>query len=411
VIRARALIVALAGACLAACGDPDQPPGCGPVESCVPQAANLRVDSVRIETAGAPHPGTGRGIARGDSVSVHFSITNAGRAPSGPRNVNAGGALIEGLTTEIPALAPGQTHRQSLRLALSAHWVRAGTSDATAVTIELDPQADDAGTVNKSMVSDSVHLELPMLAIEVAPASVPRVRANEPFPMQITVRNTSVTTPARDIQLRHCLWDYDVSCWPRYWAAFGTVELDDLAPGATRELTYMLSIPPEATYFDITVTYYLSVCITPDDHDGPYTEPRIQLYEWHCGNAFFIEVWPDFEACPPAMLGNGPVTLAAANCGFYPPSDPPQNAPHRIFVWALDAAAGVTYQVQGLPGPVNDRGDPVADLDPAANRLRFARSGRYYFVVHAQAGPRTGSADALNPGPSAGSRERQARAR
>jgi len=386
----RLLCLAVAAAACAACSD--SPEECGPTASCA--VGGLYVDSVWIGTPGAAHPVTGRAVVWGDSAIVHFAVGNAGPTASSPREVGLL-ALRRSWTDTVPALQPGQVYHDSLRLELPRFL---GVTDLTAAEAWLAPDPADPFADDDRAASDSVHLARPVIDVDVGVIPVPRVRANEPFRISVTLRNTSAIAAARDIQLRHCLIDFDVGCERDYWTLFGTVPLTDLEPGASRSFEYTVAVPPEATYFDATHTYYLNICVTPDDADEPYGFFTFYSGEWSCHGAFFLEVWPDFEACPPAVLGSQPVTIPAPNCGFYPPADPPVLFPHALFVWALDAEAGVTYAVSGLPGPVNDRGEPVTDLDPAADRLRLARSGRYYFVVHSRTGPRTGAAIQLTEG-------------
>lgn len=369
---------------------------CGPTADCVIPGADLEVTAVTVGSPGRTHPVTGLRVV--DSLRVTYTVRNAGTASSEKTL-----ALVAALQTSealdtIAPLAPGASVTRSTLLPLERlYFDGAWATDKFAAMVGLQPL--DINTANNQRTSDTAHLALPILKVTMQHVAEPRVRVNDPLRMTATVTNLSAVATARDIQLRHCMWDFDVGCWAANWTAFGNTPLPDVGPGETKTISYTTAIPQtgvENGYF----YHSMAVCITSRADTQPYRSfDSLHDGTWICGSAGLIEVLPDYEACNPPLLGAQPATLTVPNCGIYPMPTDPGNwtailAQKRFYVFALDAVGGQTYQVTGLPerSEFQANGRRAEDLEPAAGLVRFERTGRYYFIVYAPAGVFTATA-------------------
>jgi hypothetical protein len=372
---------------------------CGPTADCVAQAADLEVTAVTVGSPARTHPVTGLRVV--DSLRITYTVRNAGALVSDTTRlvVSAGNGWQYERADTVPPLAPGQSVTRSTLVPADRVFFHADYfSDKFAATIRLETSYTDAAA-NNTRTSDSAHLALPILRVTVQRVAEPRVRVNDPIRMTVTVANLSAVAAARDIHLRHCLWDYDVGCWAPHWTAFGNTPLPDMGPGETKTISYTTAIPPTAVEHGF-LHYGMAVCVTPRSQDQPYRAfDSFSNDSWMCGYRGQIEVLPDYEACSPPLLGTQPVTLAAPNCGIYPMPTELGNwtfyLERKVFyVFALDAIGGQTYSVTGLAGfdGYLATGRLATDLDPAADRVRYELTGRYYLIIQAPTGVRTASA-------------------
>jgi hypothetical protein len=381
---------------LLAVGCSDDGAECGPTASCVPpveQVQDLEVTAVTVGTPGRTHPQTGLRVV--DSVVISYTIANRGNAPSLPEQV-VGSATIGGryqyAIDSIGALAPGQTVSGTISVSSGTKVFNAWPeADRFLAVVSIQTSVDDA-TENNIARSDTAHLALPILEVVSQEIAEPRFRVNDPIRMSVTVTNHSKLVAARDFEIRHCLWDFDVGCWPRYWTSFGNIAIPDLLPGETRTLEYITAVTPTA--FEEGYIYYsVTACATPKSSVGPYA-----MYDngVACGSAGYVELWPDYEACSPPLLTATPVTLTEPNCGHYPIPSEPEPRPgywneqygwKKYYVFAFDAVAGRTYRVSGLAGGYVKlpTGWWARDLDPLASRVKFETTGRYYITFYGTA--------------------------
>ena len=389
--------VALLALITAACGDDGG--GCTPAAPCTTRPADLAVSSVTIVSPGTTHPVTGLPIV--DSLRVRYVVRNLGDSIAPPAQVRVRTIFIDAIVDSVPALQPRDSMVRIVVLPHTALFYGVYEDhDRDIVHVELDAPATDPQHNNFGQ-SAPVHLALPVLDVTMQPLNEPRVRVNDPLRLSITITNRSPTTAARNIQLRHCLWEYDVACWADNWTAFGNIPLPDLAPGETRTINYTTSIPPTAMEEGFR-SYALAGCVTSRADTAAYRD-----YEstsdgtWVCGSGGLIEVWPDYEACAPPVLSAQPVTLSAPNCGKYPLPNEPGNwdflTRKQYFVFALDAEAGRTYQLAGLQdfGVYDNMGNGAHDLDAAPDRVAFAQPGRYYIIIRRHTGVYTVAAAPL----------------
>ena len=294
-----------------------------------------------------------------------------------------------GLLDTLPPLAAGQSvTRSTIVPSKRLYFDDYHPSDKVAATVSLETSDADA-TWNNQRTSDTAHLALPILKVTAQRLAEPRVRVNDPIRMSVTITNLSALVPARDIQLRHCMWDYDVGCFSGNWTAFGNTPLPDIAAGETKTINYTTAISETAVEENYP-GYSMTVCVTAGAENQAYRPfDSVANGTWICDSAGRIEVMPDYEACAPPVLGAQPVTLTTHNCGLYPMPTEPGNwafavARKRFYVFALDAVGGVTYELTGLEGGRArlNTGYTAADLAPAADRVRFERTDRYYIVVY-----------------------------
>jgi hypothetical protein len=372
---------------------------CGPTAECIAPAAELEVSAVTVGSAARTHPVTGLRVV--DSLRISYTVRNVGAISSDttPVRVTVPISWPYDRFDTLPPIAAGQSVTRTMLFPSERVYFDGDyPSDKFAATVALETTYPDA-TSNNSRTSDTAHLALPILKVTVQRLAEPRVRVNDPIRMSATITNLSAIAPARDIQLRHCLWDYDVGCWAGYWTAFGTTSLPDIGPGETRTISYTTAIP-ETGAENGNLYYSMSVCVTARADNQPYRSfNSVGNGTWICGSAGQVEVMPDYEACRPPMLGVQPVTLTAPNCGIYPMPTEPGNwtfslAQKLFYVFTLDAIGGQTYSVTGLEGgrAYLSTGRTAADLDPAAERVRFESTGRYYFIIYAPTGVRTATA-------------------
>jgi hypothetical protein len=371
---------------------------CGPTADCVAPAADLEVTAVTVGSPARTHPVTGLRVV--DSLSVTYTVRNAGPIASDTTvvRISMSGVSLERSDTLLP-VAAGQSVTQTATFATDRLYFEGNyQSDKFVASVALETADTDASADNRR-TSDSAHLALPILKVTVQRLIEPRVRVNDPIRMSVTIANLSAIAPARDMHVRHCLWDYDVACWAGNWTAFGSTPVPDVGPGETKTITYTTAIP-ETGAENGYLFYSMSVCVTARADNQPYRAfNSISNGTWICDSAGQIEVLPDYEACGPPILGVQPVTLAGPNCGIYPMPTEPGNwafdlAQKRFYVFALDAIGGRTYQVTGLDGgrAYLHTGRPADDLDPATGRVRYDRTGRYYFIIYASTGVRTATA-------------------
>ena len=379
---------------------------CTPLDPCRGTSpADLAITSVTIASSGPAHPVTGLPIV--DSLRVRYVVRNLGDSIAPPVQARLSINFYDHVTDQVPAVPPRDSVIRNVTVPHSAlFYSRAANPprdpdhDRDHVRVALEAAADDPQH-NNFAESSPVHLALPVLEVTMEPLNEPRVRVNDPLRLTITVTNRSPTVAARNIQLRHCLWMYDVACWSDNWTAFGNIPLPDIGPGETRTLSYTTAIPPTAMEEGFRI-YSLTSCVTARADTASYRHYQsTHNGTWVCAGAGLIEVWPDYEACAPPVLTAQPVTLTAPNCGRYPPPNEPGNFDFllrkQFFVFALDAEAGRTYELTGLPefGVVDNTGRTAPDLDAAPARVRFAQPGRYYIIIRRHTGSFTVSAEAL----------------
>ena len=372
---------------------------CGPTADCITPSADLEVTAVTVGSPARTHPVTGLRVV--DSLRVTYTVRNAGTASSDTtRALVSALPSHERLDTLLP-LAPGESVTRNTLLPLNRIYFYGGwESDKFAAMVGLEPR--DANAANDHRTSDTAHLALPILKVTAQLIAEPRVRVNDPIRMSVTIANLSAVAPARDIQLRHCLSDFDVSCWAGYWTAFGDTPLPDIGAGETRTVSYTTAISQTGAE-DGYLYYGMAVCVTPRADNQPYRlSSSFANGSWICASAGQVEVMPDYEACNPPVLGVQPVTLTAPNCGIYPMPTEPGNwtfglAQKMFYVFALDAVGGRTYRVTGLPDRRENlpTGWRAVDLDPAPGLVRYEHTGRYYFIVYASTGVLTATATAL----------------
>lgn len=392
--RRQPFLLALALTGIAACGEDGGK--CGPTGVCAEPAAELRITRVLVGPEVAIHPETRFSVV--DSLNVTYVVHNTGNAASLPVP-----AVIEAFHRSaedtVPALQPGDSTVRFVRLsAVQVFLSGDAAADRFVAGVRLTQSLNDSAAVQAA--SDTVHIARPILQVSAQPLREPRLRVNDPVQMEVTLTNLSAHQAARDIQLRHCLWDIDVACYLGTFTAFGTIAVDDLAPGESRTIRYTTAITPTATYQDEAYTYRTTVCLAPNADDGPY-RPDYRFLEdpWVCGSAGRVTVWPDYEACEPAVLRAEPVLLAEPNCGLYPTVP---NAPfwvenlmrlERFFLFALDAEAGRTYSITGISGTLmNANGQRATNLAQAPGTVSVEHSGRYYIIVRSLNTPQTGAA-------------------
>lgn len=366
---------------------------CGPSGVC--DLLDLEVTAVTIGPVTGTHPITNLSVV--DSINVTYTVRNAGRLATEPTGVSV--RAFSDAADTVPALARGQSVTRVVALRNLAAFLEGGPdADRFAATVTLAPADDDAD--NNELASDTAHLARPILTVAPQRITEPRFRVNDPVRMSITVTNSSALVAARDIQLRHCLWDFDIACWAGNWTAFGTVPVADLAPGESRTIKYTTAVTPTAAWQDLYGGYGFGVCVTPRSDNGAY---RLfsTLFDgtWICGSAGLIELWPDYESCAPPLLGETPVVLTAPNCGIYPTPAQPGNwefflTSNLFYVFALDAVAGQSYSITGVADHsiTNATGRPTTDTDPVTQQVRFERTGRYYFLIRAPSGDHSASA-------------------
>ena len=378
------LVMFLAGA-LPACTEEKPSEECGPTASCVPAEADLVITSVSVGPSSRTHPVTGRRVV--DSLNVTYQVKNAGGTTSqAARSTVSAFGYQRYAGDSLPALQPGQSVTRVVRLPDLPLLDGDAYADLFTASVTID--AEDDPRNGNALNSDSVHLARAILEITVNPLPEPRFRMNDPIRLRATVVNKSTLYAARDIQLRHCLWDYDVACWAGNWTAFGNIPIADLAPGQSLTIDYTTSVSLTAAEQDVLGRYSMAVCVASRSETSPY-----RPYPWSgpCDSAGEFELWPDYEACAPPVLSPQPTTLPQPNCGNYPiPEAGAQGSIQwenlyrlrRFYLFALDAVAGRTYRVTGVGSAAyTSQGISARNRATAAEEFRFDVSGRYYFLV------------------------------
>src|SRR5688500_4830163 len=256
-IRARAAFLVLAA--VTACSEESSE--CGPTASCVPPVADVQVSDVVIASGSRTHPATGLPVV--DSIRVSYKVTNAGGSASAAMGALMG---IPGLTGDavldsVPALQPGESMTRTVAWLAPVHFFNSH-ENADLIRAEVALTAPDTDPPhNNRAASDSVHLARPILSLVVHPLSEERVRVTDPMRMTVTIANTSLIAAARDVQLRHCVWEFDVSCWEGSWTVFGNVPVPDLAPGESRTIDYIAAVTPTGSE-EGYMHYSLMVCVS-----------------------------------------------------------------------------------------------------------------------------------------------------
>jgi hypothetical protein len=333
---------------------------------------------------------SGLPLVQPSAARVAYTITNVGDTTSAPAPVFvsylAGGATRD----TVPPIAPGVSVRREVALDYSSvSPFRFAGGDRDRVFLAVEAPRDSVNSMSFAS-TEYFRVAIPLLGLEATADSL-RVRAGLPLAGEFRLVNHSQYAASPPVRIMGCLFDRFRGCTPEHWTAFGGWDVPSIPPQGSATFATSITVPVTATWQDEDLTYSMGVCSVPSG----YTDPYLDLGTSDCGSgALSLLVRPDYEACtPPLLLPGVPYTFTGYNCGLrpattlsYPGLAADATQQGRFHLVALDVAAGATYGFTRSGGTQPLRfydadGFTQDDVDPAADRIRFAQGGRIYLVL------------------------------
>ena len=387
-------------AALTACADPvgvcDRPHAC--------EVAGPDLELVRIEVANplGTNPITNLPEAPRE-LELRYVVRNRGSVQSDSATVRTTAEwwyfdLSQDDSARVPRLAPGDSAAGLLRFRIGRSFTLWSARRDVGLVLEHTAAAGDAVAANDTSHT-SFELSIPALELIVRPIGVPRIRANELFPLWYTLHNASRYESAAGIDLYLCLFDGgDIPCVPAFAKTiadrFGPLVMP---PGGSFQEERTASIQPTAAWQDEAWDYGLALCAVESTWPDAYAPDRHLECAFAAGA---LRVRPDYQSCNPPLLQPGSVlTHTAYNCGFVPPTLQdrdgelgPENYTTRMLLarfhlTAMDLVAGRRYSLlkptggAGFDHLLDAEGERQVSISGAAG-FTVPRTGRYYAATY-----------------------------